>query len=339
MIRPRDSNASHAAGRRLAANLVLAATSVILTLLLLELGARRLHLRTGFFLQNALAGCVQRSALLEKELVPRCTGRMQQVSLQTNRLGMRGPELRDDGSVRILGLGDSCTFGWNVDVDQAYPAVLERLVNRRPGSARYQVLNAGVPGYTSYQGLLYLRERGLALDPTIVVIGFGFNELFRTGDDATRIARARLLLPLLRLDDLLLEDSTLYRWLRWQLRTTEIRDLGYRVTPDQYGENLRTMVRLTRAHGARPLLLDFYLRPLTEAPERRFPETLAAVATDLDVPRVVYDGPRLDIAHPTREGYEVLAAQILAAVEQAGYLRDAAQTPQPAPAPRGASTR
>jgi lysophospholipase L1-like esterase len=324
MTSPSSSRPPRAAGAqgRLATNLLLAVVSAAACVVALELGARALGLRTGYFLGMARRSCLQRSALLEWELRPRCTGRVQTAMVRTNALGLRSPELREDGSVRILSVGDSCTFGWNVGQDETYPAVLERLLNREATTARYEVVNAGIAGYSSYQGLVYLRERGLALRPRVVIIGFGFNELFRIGDDEARLARGRLLMPLLHLNDFLLERSALYRWTRWQVRTAGPRDLGYRVTPERYDRNLRAMVALLRAHGARPILLDFFTRPLTQAPERRFPETLAAVSRDLDVPLVVYEGPRLDIVHPTAQGYALLAAQIRDAIDRAGYLRD-----------------
>jgi lysophospholipase L1-like esterase len=287
-----------------------------------EVGARLLRMRAGYFFGTATENCVQRSALLEQELRPGCVGLVQQAPVHINTLGMRGDELRRDGSTRVLALGDSCTFGWNVEGSESYPAVLERLLNRRAGTTRYQVLNAGVPGYTSYQGLVYLRERGLGLAPAIVVLGFGFNELVHLGDDETRLPRVGRLLPLLRTDDFFLAHSRLYRALRWKLDAAAPRDLGYRVTPEQYGRNLRTMVGLIRTHGARPLLLDFFRYPVADTPDRRFPETLATVAAELDVPLVRYEGPRFDVVHPTAEGYEILATRILDALEQAGDLRD-----------------
>jgi hypothetical protein len=42
-------------------------------------------------------------------------------------------------------LGDSVTFGYGVDQTQSFPAELERLLNQ---SGKYEVINAGVPGYS-----------------------------------------------------------------------------------------------------------------------------------------------------------------------------------------------
>ncbi len=73
---------------------------------------------------------------------------------------------------RILCLGDSSTFGLHVSESQAWPARLETAL-----SPDVEVLNLGVPGYTSHQGRSLLARVGEALTPDDVVIAFGaFND-------------------------------------------------------------------------------------------------------------------------------------------------------------------
>src|SRR5262249_3158020 len=64
-------------------------------------------------------------------------------------------------------------------VEDAFPALLEQALNAR-GIGRYEVLNAGVPGYNSVAELTYLREQGLALSPEWVVVGFNLNDYDET---------------------------------------------------------------------------------------------------------------------------------------------------------------
>jgi len=40
------------------------------------------------------------------------------------------------------------------------------------------VINAGIPGYTTYQELEFLKIHGLAMKPDIVVLGFVFNDVY-----------------------------------------------------------------------------------------------------------------------------------------------------------------
>jgi lysophospholipase L1-like esterase len=115
------------------------------------------------------------------------TGNPRIFDVQTNSLGLRGPEVareKPDGTFRVLCIGDSCTFGSGAAGDQTYPARTEQLLRARRPDRPIEVLNAGVPGFTSYQGMMYLRSEGLSLDPDVVVVALGFNDIqpARPGD-------------------------------------------------------------------------------------------------------------------------------------------------------------
>ena len=72
--------------------------------------------------------------------------------------------------------GDSLTSGAGVDPDQAYPAVLQELLDR-DGYA-YRVVNAGVSGNTTKDGLDRVAEV-LRRRPQVVVVEFGGNDGLR----------------------------------------------------------------------------------------------------------------------------------------------------------------
>ena len=60
--------------------------------------------------------------------------------MSTNSLGLRGPEIDSPKKhLRVLCLGDSVTFGWGVEEQNAYPALLQQKIMA-------EVINAGVPG-------------------------------------------------------------------------------------------------------------------------------------------------------------------------------------------------
>jgi GDSL-like lipase/acylhydrolase family protein len=67
----------------------------------------------------------------------------------TDEFGLRNehPTEKPAGIYRILMLGDSVTFGYGVDQTQSFPAVLEGLLNEN-SKTKYQVINAGIPGYS-----------------------------------------------------------------------------------------------------------------------------------------------------------------------------------------------
>lgn len=83
---------------RLLGNLLLAAGSVAGLVLLVELGAKALGLQVGEpFLPNRY-NCLRRSSLLGMEFRSHCHGELSFTAFDTNDLGLRSPEVRDDGT-------------------------------------------------------------------------------------------------------------------------------------------------------------------------------------------------------------------------------------------------
>jgi len=104
--------------------------------------------------------------------------------VEINSLGLRGPEIRDPkppGRWRVVCLGDSCTFG----AAHPYPQILQSMLDERAPGA-FEIVNAGVIGYTSLHGLEWF-ERDLArLHPDVVTLYFGWNDMWREKDSAVR---------------------------------------------------------------------------------------------------------------------------------------------------------
>lgn len=78
--------------------------------------------------------------------------------------------------IRIVAFGDSLTAGYNLPIDEAYPAILERALIR-VGSP-VEVINSGVSGETSAGGVRRA-EFIRSLDPDIVLFGLGGNDALR----------------------------------------------------------------------------------------------------------------------------------------------------------------
>ena len=158
--------------------LAFAAMAVALSMAAVEIGARLyLSIRNGRSGPDAEA-VVDREHPLRYELAP---GRSMPASGPTahiNSVGLRGPEPRPLGErTRVLCVGDSCTFGYAPDVDDAstYPAHLQRILDdRRPG--RFDVLNAGMPSFCALDCLNYYLWKGVELRPDVVVLMVGWND-------------------------------------------------------------------------------------------------------------------------------------------------------------------
>jgi lysophospholipase L1-like esterase len=293
-------------------NLLLAVCAFLFPLVVVESGARVFGRRWMPILLYGPETCTERHPELGLVFRPSCTGLLGYTHFNTNADRLRGPELRRDPSARILAIGDSCTWGYSVPEASTYPRRLEALANAA-AAAPVQVINAGFPGYTSHQGVVFLRERGLAFAPRVVIAGYGFNDQHPDGDIAEQLAATRRLGRLVHVDEWFLVHSRLYQWVRLQLAPKASGDRPRRVPPERYADNLRTIVALARAHGAVPVLLDFW------APGSlpQYTAVLPAVAAELGVALVAYDGPRMDVVHPTAEGYERLAARLVEVVRAA----------------------
>jgi len=300
--------------RRLLIKLAVAAMGALAPLLVLEAAVRTFAVDPGMFAWTYPGTCIDHSALLGEEFRPLCFGRLADTDFSTNSLGLRGSEVADDGAHRILAIGDSCTWGWGVSQDASYPAVLERLLGQFENTRHYTVINAGVPGYTTYQGLEYFRERGVLLHPKLVIIAFGFNDATLDGEVRERIARERRMLPLLRLDAVVARHSTLYRWMRYQTYRPPVRDPTPRVSVEEYERNLSALVQLVQEAHARAVLVSFVHG------NSAYGEAEAAVANRFGIPLVLYHGPHLDIVHPTAAGYQILAGALMMRLIEEEYL-------------------
>lgn len=77
---------------------------------------------------------------------------------------------------RILGLGDSFTFGQGVKDADTYLRQLEVLLQARYPRKFFQTINLGVPGYNTAQEYQMLLHRGLAYKPDLIIVGFTLSD-------------------------------------------------------------------------------------------------------------------------------------------------------------------
>lgn len=212
------------------------------------------------------------------------------------------------GVVRIACIGDSWTFGMNVNQDQSYPARLDALLTDRTPPQPVEVMNFGVLGYTSFQGLQLLKSRVLDLQPDVLVIGFGMNDSDVAGyrdrdvlapgppswrDRVKAVTGSSQLLALMKYFALRLRfhPKDTGEFLKADAKADQGKNndtVNYdemeawtRVSPRDYDRNLREMIGIARARGARVVILDNEL--WAQSPYRA---TLRAISRDEHVPLV-----------------------------------------------------
>jgi hypothetical protein len=110
-------------------------------------------------------------------------------TLSSDSWGFRGgtehAEGKAPGTLRVLVLGDSFTFGEDVSDPETYAARLERSL---PG---VEVLNLGVHGYGHDQMLVALEEIGPRVHPDVVLLGFVADDMERNLVDFRDFAKPR----------------------------------------------------------------------------------------------------------------------------------------------------
>jgi lysophospholipase L1-like esterase len=87
------------------------------------------------------------------------------------------PHGKAEDEIRILFLGDSTTFGYGLSPEETFVEQTETLLAAADPQNRIECINAGVPGYTLFQGWRTLLTGGFDFEPDLVVLSFGWNEM------------------------------------------------------------------------------------------------------------------------------------------------------------------
>lgn len=107
-----------------------------------------------------------------------------ETAVHFNSAGLRDDEYtleKPEGVTRIAVLGDSFTWGYGVEQDENFAAVLEQrfAIEGQP----VEVINFGLTGYGTDQSYLIYQEIAHAYDPDIVILAFYENDVLEVANE------------------------------------------------------------------------------------------------------------------------------------------------------------
>ena len=119
------------------------------------------------------------------------------VRYANNALGFRGPDHafeKPPGTFRIVGIGDSFTYGIGVDGHATFLARIEAALAARL-SHPVEAINLGLPRYWPDPETLVLEHYGLRFQPDVVVVGVSANDVADTlaGTNDLTVSRGYLI--------------------------------------------------------------------------------------------------------------------------------------------------
>lgn len=260
---------------------------------------------------------------------------------------------KDQGTYRIVCLGDSVTFGYRVPVvwpDKPteydpewlpYPMLLEKQLRAANPDRKIEVLPMAVPGYTSHQGVAWLRRDIGWLQPDMVIASFGWNDVSFSDVQDKEAIRTDWYPVLVRW---LIDHSQAFahatRWLRSRNQTLQNQPVKpvARVSEEEYLKNLAEIVKLARNSKAAIIVIGAPYRDMTTNPPearlmRRYREGLKSATEQEQVPYLevlelteaagsVNEGFFGELIHPNHIGHRLLASELLDLMKQKRLLGD-----------------
>ena len=224
-----------------------------------------------------------------------------------NDHGFRGADFAGEkpaGTLRVICLGGSSTFGYTNTDEETYPRILERLfAERRPFEARVEVLNVGIPHANSSNIRAMVEEELLAYEPDLFTFYSGYNDaVYPLAESEVQAASRRLdeysaLYAVIRTLVNKMQWAALdHRWTKYRPSMgPEAVELQVRLHEELYADNLTTILELAAERGVDAVLVR---QPMT----------------------MWYEAEKRGLARE-REPYEVEHARIATALEEQGGIQ------------------
>ena len=309
------------------------AAMVAATLSLVVLADRGLLVIFGLpnWIHDPLVGYSHRPSVvrvLGSRLLPSHNERLRGMRYVINQHGHHDddfPRVKPRGEFRGLMLGDSVTMGDGVEKDDTIANQLEAILGATGRRyAGYQIINAGVGGYSTEQEYAVLRK-SLAFPPDFVTVGVCLNDVTDPVESTGGVDGAVRRLNVLHLPDNLagyLANETgfsrLFSWAsapevsleqRAFSQASRLRDLASASPNDERFEagwklvleNLEAIYRLSRKHGVEVVLLvypfvsQFFVYELQQPQQTLLEHAYAQGVDAIDLTQIFEESIRADV--------------------------------------------
>lgn len=157
----------------LAGKVALAIISTVVAILFLEVAARIIFPKSGYFWQS--------NPYYGKGLIPNEEGewwgygREFHAHVKINSKGLRDreyPYSKPESTYRILVLGDSFAEALSVDIEKSFTKLLETNLNKAYHGKKFEVINAGVSDTGTDDQFLFYKYEGYKYSPNMVLLSF-----------------------------------------------------------------------------------------------------------------------------------------------------------------------
>lgn len=249
---------------------------------------------------------------------------------------------KPEGTLRLIVIGDSIGYGFcndseSLPLDDLFMKRLEQMLGRN-AQVPVEVINLSVSGYDTVQEVEFLQEKGLALDPDIVLVAYCLNDDF----DASMELQYFKQNPQFGIDSEIGQriflSSHLVRlvWLRNWKPEPPTQEKPQRETVSRTEKGFEQLASLARRNGFQPVVVVF---PLFESIDKyrwhRSHQRVAAIAGKFGLPVLdlldnfveITGGDlkqlqgRCSREHPDERGHEAAAIAIDEYLREAGLAR------------------
>jgi lysophospholipase L1-like esterase len=136
-------------------------------------------------------------------------------------------------------------------------------LNQKHPDKKFELVNAAVSGYTSLQGLTYLKNYGLKYSPDLIIVYFGNNDASQNGyiSDKELMNRNPQLVGFLGT----LNHLATYRFLKelilpikasLEKKQKEKKEVVVRVSPEDYYQNIEGMIKFAKDNNMKIVLIN-----------------------------------------------------------------------------------